>query len=297
MSDKDSKLIFEGYRDEILIKEAGPLLAIPFIAPLLAIFFAKAGWTRYIMDISKKYFGVDLDEFSDSFAGAFVRFFDITGISSWASLQKVQEAYDKNPNDWDTNVEWWSQFFGTIPLFGKLLKGITAILPKGPLALNFLRKVFYYVSKDKQMQNIGIVGLKKWYENFKKFKTPKSQALYKQHIEIISQLLVNLYGRAALEVLAESNLPSIIYTEIAALVNQKYSLIEEPKDENEVQKELEANIPKPTGTPAPVVTDNIKEFSLSRNNEGKPVGNLKVNDTFKYDGDENLPAGTYRIVP
>jgi hypothetical protein len=60
---------------------------------------------------------------------------------------------------------------------------------------------------------------------------------------------------------------------------------------------LEANIPKPTGTPAPVVRDNIKEFSISRNNEGKPVGNLQVGDTFKYDGDENLPAGTYRIVP
>lgn len=55
--------------------------------------------------------------------------------------------------------------------------------------------------------------------------------------------------------------------------------------------------PVAASTPAPVVTDNIKEFSISRDNEGKPVGNLKVGNTFKYDGDENLPAGTYRIVP
>jgi hypothetical protein len=42
---------------------------------------------------------------------------------------------------------------------------------------------------------------------------------------------------------------------------------------------------------------SAKPFSISKDNDGQPVGNLEVGDLFNYSGDKDLPKGLYRIVP
>ena len=288
MGDKDSKLIFEGYKKEILFKEAAPavaLAAFPLVAPLLAILFAKTGWTREIMDFFKKYLKIDLDQFSESVGGALTRFFDPTGISSWVSLQKVQEAYDKDPNNWETEVEWWSQVIGTLPLWGKLIKGISTIFG-GTKALQFLRKVFYYIAKDKGNRTLIKIGIKKWFEYYQKFKP--SASLEKLHIEIIAQLLVNMYGREALNVVAElTDFPPIIQQKIKEVLDTKVPLIEEPTNEEEVKKELQQGAPvtQPSPTPAAAPTP----YSISKDNDNEPVKGkdgsiIPIGGTFEVNG-------------
>jgi hypothetical protein len=254
MRDSDSKLIFENYKERVLVNEAIPLVAaagvFALVAPLLSIISTKTGWTRTLMNFSKKEFGIDLDELSDSAYAPLARFLDPTGFSSWVSLQKAHEEYLKNPNDWETNAEWWSQLFGTIPLWGKLIKMISSALSGGKLGFQFLRKVLYYIGLDKKLKSLLYVGIKKYFENFQKYNPPMTGPKIKPSTEIFATLLVYLYGRGALEVLAEIRLPTLADKFIRFGIEERLNTLEDqPLSEEEIKNELGA---KPSGTPAPV---------------------------------------------
>lgn len=379
MSDKDSKLIFEGYRDKVLLKEAAPALAgaaaVSLVDTILGLgaslgITSLAGktftdlinqlrpqqlsqletYTLLGKNVDDAFKDQDLDKIKSTIDEALVKVYDlnIPALNDIASvlMDGTNAFYKSYVND---NFEETGE---------KAVVILAASIEASAIALtSFVNSTIEIIQNSQSIpENIKtstittaqqamkslddiVVNAKRVRPNFllpprtkrkpktKPKPTPKSQkpkGPQKDWMNIIGRILrggIDVWNqifsnwKSLLGVFIVGVLISIIIPIIALLRNaiggaddvitSLRSIPAEARklfgslwggEESETEQQI-SPVTQPSPSPATAVADNIKEFSISRNNEGKPVGNLKVGNTFKYDGDENLPAGTYRIVP
>lgn len=270
MRDKDAYLIFESYKKRVVLNEAFQAVGVAaamILAPLIAILSAQQGYTRDFMNFVKKHFGVDLDAASDTFGGAIVRFLDPSGLSSWITLQKVQEKLVQDPNNPDLNIEYWGQVVGAIPIWNKILKGATALLG-GATLVKFLRRVLYYVFKTPAGKGSLQVGIKQFFKNFEKFKAPtQGGANASKLLDFFAFYLVMISGREAYNIFSEIPIPELgipesTYRTFQKLLNEKISVIgDDVSDEQQIKNDVKIensegsnSKPKTQPTPQPKTT-------------------------------------------
>jgi hypothetical protein len=192
--DKDAKLIFESYyNDRVVLNEAVPVILIAsLLAPIAAYVSGKTGLTDQLMLFLKRSTKgfVDLQEWEKTTPYQIASFFDISGISSWPTVSRRIEEYEKNPTD-ETKFELWLSVFYALPFLGKFkvlinsAKGSSQASKALPLIYKFGIKLiekflrpllesdvvksailkFYTKSQSKTVQNtiinfLGIVGVR-----------------------------------------------------------------------------------------------------------------------------------------
>ena len=258
MGDKDSKLIFEGYKNQLL-NEGFVALLLPLLPAIGAYISGKyeltSAFTSKIKEATNGL--IDIDAILELPPVQFATLFDPTGATHWPNVEKAIKAYEEDPSS-SNKFTLYLSVFATIPVIGRLsilLRGAKSSRQLSLYAGTFTK--FLVNILDKQTAKI--------------FADPKFQ-------RAVMLYMSNSPEKVRKTIVAFLSLFGVKWAASAAGAGILTS----------------ANS---TSETSPVTKDNVKEFSISRDNEGKPVGNLKVGNTFKYDGDENLPAGTYKIVP
>jgi hypothetical protein len=153
--DNDSKLIFEGYKDQ-LITEGWAKLLMSLLAPIAAYVAGKSKMTSSLSEKIKNATDglVDIEGIMGSPPVQFAAVFDPTGLTQWPNVEKAIKNYEDDPSS-ENKFLLWLSLFGTIPVIGRfreLMRGVKSSKELSLYAGFFTR--FAVTILDKKMSSV-----------------------------------------------------------------------------------------------------------------------------------------------
>lgn len=120
MSDNDSKLIFENYKNQ-LINEGFVALLLPLLPAIAAYIAGKyeltSAFTKKIKEATNGL--LDIDSILELPPVQLATLFDPTGVTQWPNVEKAIKEYEQDPSS-ENKFLLYLSVFATIPVLGRL---------------------------------------------------------------------------------------------------------------------------------------------------------------------------------